>query len=218
MEKITTLAQLENRYGKPLDRALWKEIDYINEHYRKFIEHCPFLILATTGEAGGEAGGEVGGEVGIDCSPRGDPPGFVRVVDSRHIQIPDRRGNNRLDSLRNIISNSAVGLIFIIPNVGETIRISGHAEILVDEDLCKAFAVNGVPASSVISIRVTKVYYQCQKAIARSSLWDPSTYIKRDQLPTAGEMTRFFAEARDLEFDAGTYDRNYPEYIKKTIY
>jgi uncharacterized protein len=206
MEKITTLAELEARYNKPLDRALWKEIDYINEHYRKFIEHCPFLILATTGENG------------IDCSPRGDPPGFVRMVDSKHIQIPDRRGNNRLDSLRNIISNPAVGIIFIIPNVGETIRVSGHAEILADEELCKSFAVNGVPASSVISVAVRKVYYQCQKAIARSRLWDASTYITRDQLPSAGEMTRYFAEARNLEFDAESYDKGYPEYIKKTIY
>jgi uncharacterized protein len=199
MDKITTLAQLEARYNKPLDRALWKEIDYINEHYRKFIEHCPFLILATSGENG------------IDCSPRGDPPGFVRIVDSKHMQIPDRRGNNRLDSLRNIISNPAVGIIFIIPNVGETIRVSGHAEILADEDLCKSFAVNGVPASSVISVR-------CQKAIARSRLWDASTYIRRDELPTAGEMTKFFSEARNLEFDAESYDKSYPEYIKKTIY
>ena len=206
MKKITTLAQLESKYDKPLDRALWKEIDHINEHYRKFIEHCPFLILATTGENG------------IDCSPRGDPPGFVRVIDSSHIQIPDRRGNNRLDSLRNIIGNPAVGIIFIIPNVGETIRLSGQAEILIDEELCESYAVNGVPASSVISISVRKVYYQCQKAMARSGLWDASTYIKREQLPTAGEMTRYFAEARNLEFDAVTYDRNYPEYLKKTIY
>ena len=140
------------------------------------------------------------------------------MIDDKHIQIPDRRGNNRLDSLRNIIGNAAVGIIFIIPNVGETIRMSGHAEILVDEQLCRSFAVNGMPASSVLSIRVSKVYYQCQKALARSRLWDSSTYITRDQLPTAGEMTRCFAEARNLEFDAESYDRNYPEYIKKTIY
>lgn len=206
MEKLATIDQLESRYGKPLDRALWKEIDYINEHYRKFIEHCPFLILATTGENG------------IDCSPRGDPAGFVRVVDETHIQIPDRRGNNRLDSLRNIIGNSSVGIIFLVPNVGETIRLSGHAEILIDEDLCKSFAINGIAASSVISIRVSKVYYQCQKAIARSRLWDASTYINREQLPTAGEMTSFFAETRNLEFDSESYDKNYPEYLKKTIY
>src|SRR5687768_16735791 len=156
MEKIETIEQLENRYTKPLERALWKEIDYINDHYRKFIEHSPFLILATTGEHG------------IDCTPRGDPPGFVRVVDSAHIQMPDRRGNNRLDSLRNIINNPAVGIIFLVPNVGETIRLSGRAEILVDEELCQSFAVNGIPASSVISVKVSKVYYQCQKAIARS--------------------------------------------------
>lgn len=206
MEKITTIAQLEARYGKPLDRALWKEIDHINEHYRQFIEHCPFLILATTGEKG------------IDCSPRGDPPGFIRVVDGKHIQIPDRRGNNRLDSLHNIIANPAIGIIFIIPNVGETIRLSGTAEILTDAELCQSFAMNGIPANSVISVSVSKVYYQCQKAMARSRLWDPSTYIERKQLPSAGDMSQFFAEARNLEFDGKKYDQEYPEYIKKTIY
>jgi uncharacterized protein len=206
MEKILTIAQLEDRYGKPLDRALWKEIDQINAHYRKFIEHCPFVILATSGTNG------------IDCSPRGDPAGFIRVVDDKHIQIPDRRGNNRLDSLHNIITNPAVGIIFIIPNVGETIRLSGTAEILTNAELCKSFAINGTPASSVISIRVSKVYYQCQKAIARSRLWDPSTYIQREQLPSAGDMTQFFAHARNVEFDGKKYDQEYPEYIRKTIY
>ncbi len=206
MAKITTLAQLEARYARPLERALWKEIDHINAHYRKFIEHCPFLVLATNGTHG------------IDCSPRGDPAGFVRVVDETHLLIPDRRGNNRLDSLRNIISNPSVGIIFMIPNVGETIRLSGSAEILTDDELCGSFAVNGKPASSVISITVSKVYYQCQKALARSGLWDASTYIDRKLLPTAGEMTTFFAEANNRGFDAESYDRGYADYMKKTIY
>ncbi|MCJ8274282.1 MAG: pyridoxamine 5'-phosphate oxidase family protein, partial [Psychrosphaera sp.] len=108
MEKITSIEQLEQVYGQPVERALWKEIDHINPHYRQFIEASPFLILATFGEKG------------IDCSPKGDPKGFVRVVDEKTIHIPDRRGNNRLDSLRNIVTNPNVGLIFLIPNAGET--------------------------------------------------------------------------------------------------
>jgi len=123
------------------------------------IEKSPFLILATQGANG------------IDCSPRGDPAGFVRVVNPHCIQMPDRRGNNRLDSMRNIVDNPSVGLIFLIPNVGETIRLSGTASIIIDEALCESFSVKGKPASSVISISVNKVYFQCQKALVRSKLY-----------------------------------------------
>lgn len=206
MKRINSIDELEQVYGPPMDRALWKEIDHINDHYRTFIEHAPFLVLATSGAKG------------IDCSPRGDPAGFVRVVDEKHIQIPDRRGNNRLDSLRNIVENPAVGVIFLIPNVGETIRIRGRAEIIVDSELCESFAINGKPASTVLSITVEKAYYQCQKAIARSKLWDPSTYVERRTLPTAGEMSKVFSASRNVDFDAEQYDKNYPEHMQKTIY
>lgn len=206
MKTIRSIEELECVYGETLERALWKEIDYINDHYRAFIEKSPFLILATHGEKG------------IDCSPRGDPAGFVRIVDEKCIQLPDRRGNNRLDSLRNIIQNPSVGLIFLVPNAGEAIRLSGKAEIVVDSKLCESFAISGKPASSVLSITVEKVYYQCQKAIARSSLWDASSYIDRGELPTAGQMSRVFAASQNVEIDAEEYDRNYPEHMKKTIY
>ena len=169
MKTITSKEDLDTLYGEPMDRALWKEIDHINDHYRIFIEKSPFLILATSGENG------------IDCSPRGDPAGFVRVVNEKCIQLPDRRGNNRLDSLRNIIVNPNVGLISLIPNAGETIRLRGKAEIIVDEALCKSFSMNGKPANSVLSIDVGKVYFQCQKAIVRSKLWDASSYSDRKE-------------------------------------
>jgi PPOX class probable FMN-dependent enzyme len=206
MDKITTVEQLEAFYGEVVEIAKLKEIDHINDHYRQFIEASPFLILATTGEKG------------IDCSPRGDPAGFVRVVDEKTILIPDRRGNNRLDSLRNIVGNSQVGLIFLIPNVGETIRLSGRAEILVDAELCSSFQMNNKPASCVISIVVDKIYMQCQKALVRSKLWDPVTYIDRKTLPTAGDMAKNFAAMHGKEFDGKAYDRNYPERMKKIIY
>jgi len=146
MKKITSVLDLEAAYGSAVPGAQWKEIDHINDHYRQFIECSPFLILATQGEKG------------IDCSPRGDPAGFVRVVNSRCLQLPDRRGNNRLDSLRNIVTNPNVGLIFLIPNIGETIRVRGMAEILLDKELCDSFSINDKPASSVISISVDKAY------------------------------------------------------------
>lgn len=206
MKTIQTIEDLENLYGSPVPGATWKEIDHINDHYRQFIEKSPFLILATQGDNG------------LDCSPRGDPPGFVRIVNEKCIQLPDRRGNNRLDSLRNIVANPNVGLIFLIPNIGETIRLSGTAEILVDEDLCNSFAIQAKPASSVISITVEKVYFQCQKALVRSRLWDPSSHIQRTDLPSTGEMVKVFAGMNNTEFDGDEYDKNYPQHMKKTIY
>ncbi|WP_394178734.1 pyridoxamine 5'-phosphate oxidase family protein [Marinomonas posidonica] len=206
MQKIKSIEALEAHYGDPIERALWKEITYLNDHYRAFIEASPFLILATHGENG------------LDCSPRGDPAGFVRVVDEHCLQIPDRRGNNRLDSLRNIVHNPKVGLIFLVPNVGETIRVSGTAQILVDQALCESFSVQGKAASSVISIQVEKAFFQCQKAIARSGLWLTEHYVERSDLPSVGEMVKVFAEMNNKEFSAEEYDKNFPEHLKKTIY
>ena len=206
MKTLNSIEDLNTYYGDPVPGALRKEIDHINDHYRQFIEKSPFLILATYGEKG------------VDCSPRGDPAGFVRMVNERCIQMPDRRGNNRLDSIRNIIANPQVGLLFLIPNVGETLRVSGKASIIVDEALCESYAINGKPPTSVISVAVEKVYFQCQKAIARSKLWDASTYIDRSELPTAGQMAKVFADQQNVEFDADAYDKNYPEHMKKTIY
>ena len=207
MDKITSLEMLESVYSRPVsERSMWKEIDHINEHYRQFIEASPFLLIATSGERG------------IDVTPRGDPPGFVRVVSPTCLQIPDRRGNNRLDTLRNIVVNPQVGLIFLVPNAGETIRVSGRAEILIDAELCNEFSINEKPASSVLSVTVEKAYFQCQKALARSRLWDPASYPERGELPTAGQMTRHFAELQDQEFDGDSYDRKYPEYMKETLY
>ncbi len=206
MNTINSLSELQERYGKTVKQAQWKEIDHINDHYRQFIEASPFLILSTYGNKG------------IDCSPRGDPPGFVRVIDKNQLLIPDRRGNNRLDSLQNIVANGQVGLIFIVPNVGETIRVSGFAKIIVDQTLCDSFSINNKAPNSVISVKVHKAYYQCQKALVRSALWDSSTYIEREKLPTSGQMAENFSSMHNSEFDGDAYDRNYPRHIKKTIY
>jgi len=205
-EKIDSVERLEELYGEPVDRALWKEVDHLVPHYQEFIAASPFLILATQGEHG------------LDSSPRGDPAGFVRIVNEKQILIPDRKGNNRVDSLRNIIYSPAVSLIFLIPGVGETLRVSGQAEILLDSELCSSFAIDGKPASSVISISVNKVYFQCQKAIARSGLWDSKTYATRRPVPTIGEMMQYFSGLRNIDFDGEGYDKNYPERLKKTMY
>jgi PPOX class probable FMN-dependent enzyme len=207
MKKIDSIEMLESIYQLPPgERSIWKEIDHVNDLYKQFIEASPFLILATFGEQG------------VDCSPRGDPPGFVRVATPRCIQIPDRKGNNRLDSMRNIVVNPNLGIIFLIPNVGETIRVSGKAEILVDEELCESFSVNGKPASSVLSITVEKAYYQCQKALVHSKLWDPQSYIERAELPSAGQMAQYFSAEHGTEFDGQAYDVGYTDHMSKTIY
>lgn len=207
MQKIDSLKMLEEAYPGPVtERARWKEIDHINELYRQFIEASPFLVLSTHGANG------------VDCSPRGDPPGFVRVVSEKCIQIPDRRGNNRIDSMRNIVANGAVGIIFLIPGVGETLRVSGRAEILVDAGLCESFAINGKPAASVISVSVERTFYQCQKALARSRLWTPEARVEREKLPSAGQLAQYFSAAHGQEFDGEAHDAAYAQYLRDTIY
>ena len=202
--RLSTIDELEAVYDTPLRRSLSKEIDYISDHYRAFIEKAPFVVVATCGPEG------------LDCSPRGDPPGFVRVHDDHTVLIPDRRGNNRLDTLRNIVRDPRVSLLFLIPGIGETMRINGGANITTNIDLCESFALNGKTPSSVIVVSVNTIYFQCQKALARSGLWQPETQIPRTDLPSTGTMLASLSA--DEYFDGQQYDRNYPEHLKKTIY
>ena len=200
---VSTIAELEAIYGDPLAQSLVKEIDHISDHYRAFIEKSPFMVLASVAEEG------------LDCSPRGDPAGFVRVVDEKTVMIPDRRGNNRIDTLRNIVRDPRVSLLFLVPGVGETLRINGRAAISVDPELCASFDMNGKSPHSVIVVTAERVYFQCQNALARSRLWDPEARIKRKALPSAGDILQ--ALSKD-NFDGDAYDKNYPERLKKTIY
>ncbi len=201
--RITSIEDLEALYGAPVPRSLVKELDHLNEHYREFVEKSPFVAVATSGPGG------------LDCSPRGDPAGFVRIADDKTLMIPDRRGNNRLDTLRNLVADPRISLLFLIPGIGETLRINGHAEIVVDEALNDSFAINEKTPRSVIVVTIDRVYYQCQKALHRSRLWDPDAQLPRSALPSAGTMNKVFA---DGDFDAEAYDRDYPEHMKKTIY
>ena len=202
-ERITTIEQLEAVYGEPSQRSLIKEIDYISEHYGAFIEAAPFVVIATTGPEG------------LDCSPRGDPPGFARVIDKKTVLIPDRRGNNRVDSLRNIVVDPKVSLLFLIPGVAETMRINGRAEIVTDPDLLQSFVIQGKLPRSVIAVTVERIYFQCSKALVRSALWAQDSQVDRANLPTTGEMIGALSQE---PFDADAYDEDYPEHMKNTIY
>lgn len=202
-DRLDSIEALEAHYGAPLQRSLDKELGHISDLYRQFIERSPFVVLATSGPEG------------LDCSPRGDPPGFVRVVDKRRVLLPDRRGNNRIDSLRNIVRDPRISLLFMIPGIGETLRINGHAELLADHDLCRSFAMGDKVPRCVISVTVDRIYYQCQKALHRSRLWDPAAFAARDEVPTAGAMLKATVSG---DFDAESYDNDYPEHMARTIY
>jgi PPOX class probable FMN-dependent enzyme len=201
---ITTIAELESLYSDtPYGPALFKETDRITAQYRKLIEAAPFCVIATCGPEG------------LDCSPRGDPPGFVRVVDDHTLVIPDRRGNNRIDSLRNLVRDPRISLLFLIPGVGETMRVNGHAKISTDPTLTESFAMNGKVPKCVLIVTVEKAYFQCTKAIIRSKLWDPASRVDRKTLPTPGSI---LAEITDGKIGGPEHDRLAPARIKETIY
>jgi uncharacterized protein len=199
---VTTEAELEAIYGQPAGPAVIKEIDHISDHYRRFIETSPFVVLATAGPEG------------LDCTPRGDPPGFARVVDRRTVLLPDRRGNNRIDTLRNIVRDPRIALLFLIPGVGRTLRINGRAAISVDRELCQSFTMEGKVPRSVIVVTAESVYTQCPKALVRSHLWDASRHLAESDLPTSGTIMKALLQG----FDGDSYDREYPQKLKETIY
>jgi PPOX class probable FMN-dependent enzyme len=200
---ITRTDQLEAIYGTPLETALLKERPALTPEYRPFIELAPFMVLATAGPEG------------LDCSPRGDAPGFVRIIDDKTLAVPDRRGNNRIDSLRNIVRDPRVALIFLVPGVGETLRVNGRAVISTEPDLLQSFVVDGKAPRSVLLVTIDTVYFQCTKALVRSHLWDASRQIERKRLPSVGQMLKAITDGR---FDGDAYDKAYPERLKQTIY
>ena len=201
---VTTMAELEALYGeKPYPPALLKEIDGINDTYRKLIEASPFFALATNGPDG------------LDCSPRGDPRGFVRVIDEHTIATPDRRGNNRIDSLRNIVADPHVALLFLIPGVGETLRVNGRASITTAPATLERFRMEGALPRSVIVVKVDTVFFQCSRALWRSKLWDPAAQIERTSLPSLGTMVQDISRNK---IKAEVYDDNLYPRLKSTLY
>ena len=200
---ITTMEQLQTIYGEKVPASVVKEIDYVSGAYRKLIEAAPFLAVATSGPEG------------LDCSPKGDPAGFVRILDEKTLAIPDRPGNNRIDGFRNIIRDPRIALLFLIPGVGETLRVNGRASISIDPELMQSFAVNGKLPRCVLIIHIETIYFHCAKAIVRSKLWDESTRIDRKSLPSTGTI---IAELSEGKLGGEKYDREAPERIKAQLY
>jgi PPOX class probable FMN-dependent enzyme len=203
MAQITEMAELDRLYGEVAQPALAKEIDHISDDYRKFIDKSPFVVIATVGPEG------------LDCSPRGDPAGFCRVADRHTVLIPDRRGNNRVDSLKNIVRDPRISLLFLIPGVGNTLRINGRAEIRDDAELLAAFAIGDKLPRTVLKVTTERVYFQCPKAFVRSRLWDPAVQVARSELPSTGDM---LARLSKGAIDGAAYDASYPQRLKETIY
>lgn len=203
MSMIATVAELEALYGRPVEAATVKEVARITPHYRAYIEASPFATLATSGPEG------------LDCSPRGDRPGFVRVHDEKTLMLPDRRGNNRIDSLRNIVRDPRVALLFLVPGVGNTLRVNGRAHINVEPALLSSFAVDGKAPRSVTAITVDSVYFQCARALVRSELWNPEHHRDPKELPSAGEMLAALSERR---VGGEAYDRAWPERAAKSLW
>lgn len=178
-ETISEAAVLRGAYGEPSERAARKVLPTLDRHCRNFIALSPFFCLGTSRADGG-----------ADVSPRGDAPGFVRVVDDRTLLIPDRPGNNRLDSMSNIIANPNVGLIFFVPGIEETLRVNGMARVIRDPAALAGFAVNGKVPKAAILVEVREAFLHCAKALKRSRLWQDDYRVARDAFPTLGQIIK----------------------------
>lgn len=200
---VDDIAILEELYGAPVAPSIAKEVDFIHPHYRKFIEASPFVVLATAGLAG------------LDASPRGDKPGMVVVEDEKTLLIPDRPGNNRFDSMRNILEDPRVALFFLIPGIGETMRVNGRAAISVDPQLLDRFVVNGKKPRAVIVVKVETAFFQCSKAVVRSDLWNPDKRLDRAALPSTGTI---LADISDGRAGGKEYDEALPGRVRATLY
>lgn len=203
MPYIESLEALEALYGKPAEASLAKEVDRITPHYRRFIEASPFVALATAGPEG------------LDCTPRGDAAGFLRIADERTLLLPDRRGNNRVDSLRNVLRDPRVALLFLVPGVGNTLRVNGRARISVDPALLASFAVEEKAPRSVLEVTVETVYFQCSRALMRSDLWNPAKHADPKSLPTPGQILAALTNER---VGGEAYDREWPERARKSMW
>lgn len=197
---VTNRSELRTVYREPMPRAAQKVLDHLDQHCRDFIEMSPFCVLSTTG-ANGRA----------DASPRGDPPGFVKVLDDRTLLIPDRPGNNQVDSLQNIINHPVVGLLFFVPGMNETLRVCGSAEIISDEELLAPLSVGRRAPLSGLKITVKDAFLHCGRALIRSRLWDPEVQIDRSSYPTYGQVVASQiagADADAIDADEDEANRN----------
>lgn len=174
---VTSEAALRALYPGPVDLVRRKQLDRLDGHCRHFIAHAPLVFLATAGSDGR-----------ADVTPRGDAPGFVTVLDDRHVALPDRKGNNRVDSMRNILANPHAGLLFVVPGVDDTLRVNGRARLAVDGWLLEAMAVEGRAPLAAIVIEIEEVFLHCGRAFKRSRAWDPSRHVARGTIPPLAVM------------------------------
>jgi uncharacterized protein len=200
---ITSLEQLEKLYGPVRPVAILKEKEELTQGYRKLIEAAPFVAIATSGPEG------------LDCSPKGDPAGFIRIIDNKTLAIPDRPGNNRIDGMRNLVRDPRIAVLFLIPGVGETLRVNGCATISVDPELLQSFAMDGKLPRSVIMVSIERIYFHCSKAIVRSKLWEETAKVDRRSLPSTGAIV---AELTAGQFGGSDYDREAPARIQAELY
>ena len=191
MSTITTTAALDGILGEPAELVRRKVTDRLNDLTRRFVDLSPFMLLATSGADGS-----------CDVSPRGDPAGFVHVLDERTLLVPERPGNRLADSLRNVLANPHVGLLFLIPGIGETLRVNGRAEIVDEPELLEVLTVEGKTPKLALRVEIDQVFTHCPKAFIRSDLWNPDAYRGASELPTPGEIHRSLQPG----FDAETYD------------
>ena len=203
MSVISTIEQLEAIYGFPNDASTVKVADRVTPSYRLLIEKSPFVSLATSGPEG------------LDCSPRGDLPGFVRIHDETTLMMPDRRGNNRCDSLRNIVRDPRIALLFLIPGSGSTLRVNGRGYLSAEPDLLESFKMEGKAPRTVIVMTVQEMYFQCARAIVRSDLWNPDKQVDPRTLPTPGQI---LAEMSQNTVGGDEYDRIWPERAAATMW
>ena len=200
---VATEAELEALYGEPGEASILKVADRITPQYRRFLEASPFFALATAGPEG------------LDCSPRGELGGLFRILDDRTLAIPDRRGNNRMDSLRNIVRDPRVALLFLIPGSVTTIRMNGTAIVTVDPDLLQSFEKDGKTPRSAVVVTVEEIYTQCGRAVLRADLWNPARHVEAAATPTAGDILK---ERSEGAFDSEVYDREWAGRAAQTMW
>src|SRR5215470_1151689 len=197
---IVGLENLREVYKEPRAAARLKALDRLDEFCQHFIALSPFFVLASCNDQGH-----------VDASPRGDQPGFVRVPDDHTLLVPDRPGNNRIDTMRNILSSPGVGMIFFVPGFNETLRVNGTAAILQNQQLCDEFTVNGKPAVSVMRVSVREAFFHCGKALIRARLWDPMTYVDRSTFPSHGRILAEQTKTVSVEESEAYVARSYRE-------
>ena len=202
MRKIETVEELNALYGVPAEASIIKVTTFLTGEYRRMIAASPFVALATVGPEG------------LDCSPRGDAGQIVHIEDDRTVMMPDWRGNNRVDSLSNIVRDPRVALMFLVPGSNTAMRINGRAIVAVEPSLLERFDMDGKHPRSVIVIAIDEVYSQCARALIRADLWNPEKFADPKALPTVGDMLKGVKEG----FDGAAYDRDWPGRAAKTMW